>query len=123
MSRIYIENVIKFITGTQTADPVHAGLGSCQRRGTLARGTGDVVSSTKIDGFAGAYDVEFDDNVRGCLYVATIGNSTDLGTEPSGEITTNGRFNSVNGVFIQTGDSSGAVADRGFHLLVTCYGF
>src|SRR5260370_39791758 len=44
--------------------------------GSLARGSSDVVSSTKIGGFAGAYDVEFDDNVRGCLYVATIGNST-----------------------------------------------
>jgi len=55
--------------------------------------------------------------------VATIGNSTGSGTEPSGEITTNGRFDSVNGVFIQTSNSAGADADRGFHLLVTCYGF
>jgi len=57
------------------------------------------------------------------LIEAIIGNSTGSGTEPSGEITTNGRFDSVNGVFIQTSNSAGADADRGFHLLVTCYGF
>jgi hypothetical protein len=87
--------------------------------GTLARGCG-AVSSQKVDIDVGAYEVIFDRNVRDCAYVATIGISGSVGFSPSGEITVAGRFNNVNGVFLTTSDSTGMLADRGFHVAVHC---
>lgn len=88
--------------------------------GTLARQSGDVVSTQSISGFPGAYEVIFDDNVRDCNYTATIGISGSSGQSDPGEIDVAGRVSDINGVFIQTHNSSGVGADRGFHLLVSC---
>lgn|SRR5215207_3109166 len=85
--------------------------------GTLARGTG-AVSAKRLD--AGKYEVIFDRNVRTCGYTATIGLSGASGSSPPGEITTVGRVNNVNGVYVATYNSSGSPSSRGFHLQVAC---
>jgi hypothetical protein len=83
--------------------------------GTLNRGSG-VVSSANLGGATGAYEVIFNRNVSACAYVATVfrvflqagGISTDL------------RGGNNNGVFVETTDGVGALADRPFHLAVFC---
>lgn len=86
--------------------------------GTLARGFHAV--SAAAAGSAGSYEVIFDRNVRNCAYVATIGLSGSSGTPGPGEIGVVGRNGNVNGVFVKTYDSTGAIATRGFHLAVHC---
>jgi hypothetical protein len=87
--------------------------------GTLARDRG-AVSAEKNPDFLGAYEVIFFRNVRDCAYVATIGISGSSGTSAPGEITVAGRLENRRGVFVSTHDSTGAPADRGFHLQVSC---
>ena len=86
--------------------------------GTLARG-GSNVTVTMNSGI-GEYQVRFDQNVRGCVYVATLGLTGSAGTDPPGMITVVGESASVFGVWISTYDSAGALADRSFHLVVFC---
>ena len=85
--------------------------------GTLARGQGALDANRLSDG---TYEVLFDRGIRGCAYTATIGLSGAAGVEAPGEITVVGRFEAGNGVFITTHDSTGASANRGFHLTVNC---
>lgn len=107
--------------------PVGTALGSAslwaviKADGTIARSDGAKATTTgKTDTPVGSYKVGFYRNVRGCAYVATIGGNLNTGVPPTGQIVTEGRFDDVNGVFVQTSDSTGALADRPFHLLVTC---
>jgi hypothetical protein len=83
--------------------------------GMLVRGH-HAVSSAPLG--TGEYQVIFDSNVRGGAYIASIGLPGSLGASPPGQISVVGRFNNVNGVFIETTDSSGNLADLGFHLAV-----
>jgi hypothetical protein len=85
--------------------------------GSLDRGNG-VASTNKSD--TGDYQVRFNKNVRGCVYVATVGLPGSLGVELPGQIGVVGEAASVNGVWIDTYDSLGNEADRSFHLLVDC---
>jgi hypothetical protein len=85
--------------------------------GTTARGKG-VLSSLNVG--PGSYEVIFNRNVTRCAFLATIGSAAASGTEPTGEVTTVRRVGTTNGVFLTTTDSTGAAADRGFHLLVAC---
>jgi hypothetical protein len=81
--------------------------------GTLARGH----HAVKSDALGtGQYEVIFDSNVRGGAYIASIGLSGSVGASSPGQISVVGRFNNVNGVFIETTDSSGNLANLGFHL-------
>jgi hypothetical protein len=68
----------------------------------------------------GRYEVLFNQNVRNCAYVASIGLSTSEGTATPGQISTSGRKGDRNGVFVSTQDSKGAEASRSFHLAVFC---
>jgi hypothetical protein len=81
--------------------------------GTLARGH-HAVSAAHLG--TGQYQVIFDSNVRGGAYIASIGLSGSVGASAPGQISVVGRFNNVKGVFIETTDSSGTLADLGFHL-------
>jgi hypothetical protein len=83
--------------------------------GSLARGF-HAVSSANLG--AGFYEVIFNQDVTRAAYTATIGSSATAGVEPTGEITVVGRSGAPNGVFITTSDSTGAYANRGFHLAV-----
>jgi hypothetical protein len=85
--------------------------------GTLARGRG--ARDANALG-SGGYEVLFDRNVRRCAYTATIGLSGAKGNSSPGEITVVGRNGATNGVFIKTRNSSGASANRGFHLTLNC---
>ena len=68
----------------------------------------------------GRYEVLFNQNVRNCAYVASLGLSTSEGAATPGQISTAGRSGARNGVFVSTQDSSGALASRSFHLAVFC---
>jgi hypothetical protein len=87
------------------------------RNGRVARGQG-ALDANRLG--RGAYEVLFDRNVRRCAYTATIGLSGSEGFEAPGEITVVGRVGTPNGVFITTHNSSGRLANRGFHLVVNC---
>ncbi|RKT57385.1 hypothetical protein [Saccharothrix australiensis] len=67
----------------------------------------------------GTYEVFFgaSDITRGA-YVATLGLPGNVGASPSGEVNVVGRIDTANGLFIQTFDSAGALADRSFHVHV-----
>jgi hypothetical protein len=84
--------------------------------GALVRGRG--VSSSAQTG-AGQYQVIFDRDVRQCTYFATLGDESAAGPG-SGQIAVTSAASNVNGVRVVTRDSAGAVANRSFHLLVSC---
>jgi hypothetical protein len=83
--------------------------------GTLNRGFG-ATAATRMS--AGTYEVVFDRDVIGCSYVATVGNP-DLGVT-DGTVDLAPRFMVPAGVFVQTRDLAGTLADRNFHLQVAC---
>ena len=93
--------------------------------GTLARGKG-AVSATHFGVGNGIYGVQFDRDVRRCVYTATIGLSavqdSPTGTSPPGEITVAPLANVPNGVFVTTHNSAGTSENRGFHLALNCPG-
>jgi hypothetical protein len=84
--------------------------------GTLARGAAGVTSTYSGASF---YSVDFPRNVTGCTYVATIGGTSNAygGT---GEISVYSQNLDPNGVTVVTHNSTGAFADRPFHLAVFC---
>ena len=84
--------------------------------GTLARGF-QAVSATKLG--TGTYQVLFAHDITGSAYLGTVGLDTSSGISPSGQNTVVGRAGAVNGVWVQTFDATGNLADRGFHLAVT----
>ena len=75
-------------------------------------------SSTRLG--TGLYQLIWNHNVTGCGWVATIGVGTFGGSVPGGEITTAGRAGNTNGVFVETFNSAGTLADLPFHLIVIC---
>lgn len=85
------------------------------KNGTLARGTARVKS--KRNG-VGLYGVSFPGNISKCAFLATIGGSSTV-AEQGGTVKVNLSNVSPKAVAVQTG-SNGALADRGFHLLVAC---
>ena len=85
--------------------------------GDLVRGKG-VLDAGDVG--EGAYGVAFNRNVRNCAYVATLGIPGFKAEPPPGEIGVAGWAKDPKGVYVQTTDSSGAVADRPFHLAVLC---
>jgi hypothetical protein len=84
--------------------------------GLLARGRG--VSSAARTG-AGRYQVIFDRDVRGCAYLASLGDA-GAANPPLGQVSTSALASNVNGVAIRTTSSNGNDANRSFHLLVSC---
>lgn len=75
-----------------------------------------VVSAAKLE--TGRYQVVFDRDVRGCVYGATV-----VQAEPTpftGQIALAPLRDNANGVSVATTGSGGALADRAFHLLVSC---
>lgn len=86
--------------------------------GTLDTAFG--VTSAALAEPPGGYEVIFNHNVTNCVFIATLGFSKFRGVPDPGFVTTVGRFNTRNGVFVQTFDINGARANRAFHLLVEC---
>jgi hypothetical protein len=67
----------------------------------------------------GRYQVIFNRDVRGCVYVASVGGTT-ASAPTAGQAQTYSLGSSVNGVAIRTASSAGTLADRPFHLIVSC---
>ena len=86
--------------------------------GTLSRGS-QAVSVTHTAG-SSSYIVVFNQNVRNCVYSATVGLSGFVGTSARGFTTVVGAFADVNGVFVTTNTVADATGERGFHLFVKC---
>ena len=92
--------------------------------GTVNRFSSNLGSTPTVDHVAssGVYEVNFGKDVSGCAYEATIG---DPGTTAptQGQISVAGDVDgdSVNDVYVQTFDKTGATAtDMPFHLYVSC---
>jgi hypothetical protein len=86
--------------------------------GVLIRGrggAGDPASRTST----GIYQVVFNRDVRACAYVATLG-AVGIGGPPQGQISVTSLPANVNAVRVRTENDAGAVADRSFHLIVSC---
>ncbi|TDC60577.1 hypothetical protein E1258_14310 [Micromonospora sp. KC207] len=83
--------------------------------GSLVRGFG-TASSSRLG--VGIYEVVFSHDLTRSAYIGTIGLPGSVGASPSGEIAVVGRAGVPNGVFVQTFDSTGAPADRAFHLAI-----
>lgn len=81
--------------------------------GVLDRGS-HVTTASALGG--GSFQVIFDQNITGCSFVATLG-ETSYGTLPAGAITLSGRAATTNGVYIET-DYGGT--PEPFHLGVFC---
>jgi hypothetical protein len=85
--------------------------------GALARGR-NVTSAVRTG--LGRYQVVFDRDVRGCAYLATIGDTSAAGPPQGSEITTSSLATNANAVSIRTESDTGAAADKPFHLIVPC---
>jgi hypothetical protein len=85
--------------------------------GSLARGR-NVTSAVRTG--VGRYQVTFDRDVRGCAYLATIGDSSAAGPPQGSEITTSSLATNANAISIRTENDAGAAVDRPFHLVVPC---
>jgi len=85
--------------------------GGAYRRG---RGVASVARTA-----TGRYQVIFNRDVRACVYVATVGDPSAAapghGTAAVGSLATN-----VSGVTVRTFNEQGALANRAFHLIVSC---
>ncbi|MET8094037.1 hypothetical protein [Micromonospora sp. NPDC005220] len=79
--------------------------------GTKARGDGTVIKFGP-----GQYEVRFGFVVSGGAFVATLSRSDSCCIPPAGEVSVAPRLGTPNGVFIQTRNSFGVPADRGFIL-------
>jgi len=86
--------------------------------GDLVRGSSSTVSANALV-TTGHYQVIFNKDVSGCAYVATIGD-TDASVATPGEISVASRSSNVDGVYVETEDSTGADSARPFHLSVLC---
>jgi hypothetical protein len=84
--------------------------------GQLIRGRG--VTSAARSG-EGRFQVLFNRDVRGCVYVASVG-GTSAAAPSTGQALTYSLASNVNGVAVRTTSSAGALSDRSFHLLVSC---
>jgi hypothetical protein len=83
--------------------------------GTLLNGRG---ATGAIHFTPGNYEVDFDHNVSNCVFTATL--SAPGGGVAPGSVTVAGRANTTSAVYVETFDSSGNDADRGFSLNVRC---
>ena len=86
--------------------------------GTLDRSTTPGVTSDRVG--RGAYEVIFPIDVTACTFVATIGKVNFSGVVAPGFITTVGRVDEPNGVFLATTRPNKEPDNRPFHLTVSC---
>jgi hypothetical protein len=84
--------------------------------GVAARANG-LTSSTRES--TGTYRVNFDRDIRGCAYSATIGN-TGEGTAAMGDIVVAINNLDPRGVYVATRNADGTPVNRPFHVIVSC---
>jgi hypothetical protein len=68
---------------------------------------------------SGQYQVDFDRDIRGCAYNATLGDA-GTGGPGSGQIAVGQLVTNANTVRVVTRNNAGEPADRSFHLTVNC---
>jgi hypothetical protein len=120
---VFVE-VINRVTNTLVDDPFHlsvyCGIGKLwgvfSSTGSKVRGE-NIVSSSEVG--PGQYQVIFNKDVHKCVFTAGLGTIAD-GVSPPGTITVAGRLGNINGVFVQTLNSTGTSTDESFHLEVNC---
>ena len=100
-----------------SATPLFAVVDGRATTPTIVRGA-HAISASRFS--PGRYFVTFDRNVRACAYVATIGLPGSAGSEQAGFITTVAANANVNAIGVTTDDTTGAAADRSFHVNVVC---
>jgi hypothetical protein len=88
---------------------------SVDNNGTLVRNKG-AASALKVG--TGQYQVIFNQDVTGCVYLATLGGPTTSNT--SGEVSTAQKSAIPAGVSVWTLNSNGTFGDRSFFLAVFC---
>ena len=76
----------------------------------VARPEIDLLAVTTVGGNA---------DVRNCTYFATLGDESAAGPG-TGQIAVTSAASNVNGVRVVTRNSTGELADRSFHLIVSC---
>jgi hypothetical protein len=87
--------------------------------GTLVPGQSfGATSATRVEHPVGTYQVCFAVPITNGTYVASIGFPGNSGASAPGEITVVGRAGTDNCLYIQTFNSAGTPADRGFHVVV-----
>ena len=89
--------------------------------GTLARGLPRAGAQAPVSSkvATGAYQVLFFHDMTGCAYTASIGNA-GAGNPTHGTIVVAARIGQANGVFVETRNVDGTLADHPFHLIVSC---
>jgi hypothetical protein len=87
-------------------------------KGHLVRGAG-ATGASQPEG-KGTYEVDFDSDITGCAYVATLGQTGSTGTAAAGDITVVGRSGVPSGLFVETADTLGHLKNRAFHVDVGC---
>ena len=85
--------------------------------GVLARGRG--LASNPVRTGVGRYQLIFNRDVRGCAYVGNVG-VIGATTPGNGQMSSAALASNANGVLVRTFDGDGSVADKSFHLLVSC---
>ena len=88
--------------------------------GTVARASKNFVSSIKLGG-TGSYQVDFKKVISNCALVAGLG-VPGTGSNSGSATTAQRAGDQEHGVFVATTDTTGASADRSFHLIVACGG-
>ena len=90
--------------------------------GSLVRGSADTTAGQLFKpGIDGSYEVDFGIDVSQCSLLAGLGRTDAANLDPlSGEIGTAYRSGNAEAVYVKTRDSSGAAADRSFHLAAIC---
>ena len=68
----------------------------------------------------GRYQVVFNSDVRGCAYIATVGDTSASPLSSAAEVTTASLASNVNGVVVRTYGKEATPGDRPFHLVVLC---
>jgi len=66
------------------------------------------------------YDVEFNQNVRGCTYIVGGGAPGAAGSGADGFYNATGRSSSVNGVYVATHNPTNAAVSNSFYVAVFC---
>lgn len=85
--------------------------------GQFVRGNG-VTGVTRLG--PGRYEATFNQDVHGCSYVATIADPGNGVVFNPGLVFTASGHDSANGVYVETKNLGGGLADYPFHLQVNC---
>src|ERR1019366_5698862 len=116
---VYVET--KDLNGGLTDYPFHLNA-ACASTYAVVNGDtlvrGDAQSVTRLG--VGRYEITFAVPVGLCGYTATIGDPANAAVPNPGLIFTAGGHNSENGVYVETKNMGGGLADFPFHLRSTC---